>query len=77
MIKGVFLGVCISVFVISFIVIIAYFAGGLAPNPITGAVVGQEQFAIYAVVSLVISFVIGMAVILKFPKIKFQLLNSN
>lgn len=67
-IKGIILGISTAVFLTSLIFIIAGFLGGIKENIITGAVLGSNQLAAYSIIPLVLSFVIGLFVILTMKK---------
>tara|TARA_Y100000310_G_C20365396_1_gene660927 strand:+ start:162 stop:371 length:210 start_codon:yes stop_codon:yes gene_type:complete len=62
--KGIILGACIAVFITSLILTITGFTNTLKENIITGAVLGPSQLATYSIIPLVLSFVIGIFIIL-------------
>ena len=59
MLKGILLGICSSVFVVSLILTISGFSGNLEPNLITGNVIGPSQLTNYSVIALIGSFIAG------------------
>ena len=63
MIKPIALGASIAVFITSLIFIVVGFFGGLKENIITGAVLGSQQFATYAIIPLVLSVIVGLIVV--------------
>jgi hypothetical protein len=66
--KGIILGACIATFVTSLIFIITGFFKGLKENIITGAVIGPQQLAAYSIIPLVLSFIIGLFIVLTIKK---------
>ena len=63
MIKGLLLATTIAVFITSLIFTITGFLNLLQKNIITGAVIGSQQLAVYSVIPLVLSFIIGVGII--------------
>ncbi len=62
------LGVSIATFFVSLVFIISGFAKGLKPNIITGNVIGPSQLASYSIIVLVVSFIVGMIIVMSMRK---------
>lgn len=71
MIKGFALSITIAIFLTSFIFSISSLTGNLKPNLITGAVVGTNTFASYSIVAMILSFVIGLCILVISRKISY------
>jgi len=70
MIRGIFLGIGLAIFITSGILITTGYTGVLQENLITGAIIGANDLASYAIATLVISAVIILLVILSLKKRK-------
>jgi hypothetical protein len=66
--KGIILGVCIATFVTSLTFTIASLFGSVKENLITGSAIGSGQLAIYSIVPLIISFIVGIFILLTITK---------
>lgn len=68
MIKGILLGVCASVFIVSLVFSLSGLTDNLQENLIMGAVIGPQQMVSYAIIPLVISAIAGLLIVLSFRK---------
>ena len=68
MIKGILLGICISVFIVSLILVSTSTLGALNANIITGTAIGEGVLVSYSILSLVFSFIAGFIIILLMRK---------
>jgi hypothetical protein len=64
MIKGVFLAIFASIFLVSLIFIISNLTGNLQENLVTGAIIGQGKIISYSIISLTLSLIASLGVIL-------------
>ncbi len=64
MIKGILLGISISVFIVSLIFTFSGTSGNLQENIITGNVIGSLQLTGFAAAGLIVSFVLGFFAVL-------------
>jgi hypothetical protein len=60
MLKGVFLGISIACFLVSFIFFITSTAGYLQANVITGSVISPNKLTFYSLIGLAASFITGV-----------------
>ena len=63
MIKGILLGICLSMFIVSSILIFSGTTGRLQENLITGAVINPGTVFSYAIVTLFLSVISGLFII--------------
>jgi hypothetical protein len=68
MIKGIFLGICASVFIVSLAFSLSGLTGNLQENLVTGAAIGPKQLINYSILPLIFSFVAGFLLVLSFRK---------
>lgn len=64
MIKGILLGICASVFIVSFIFLLSGTFGGLQENIITGHAIGEGTMIGFSFTGLILSFILGMLVVM-------------
>ncbi len=72
MIKGIMLGICIAVFVVSLIFLSTGMTGNLHENLITGAVVGLNLITSFSLITLILSFIIMVFILLTLRKSSAQ-----
>jgi hypothetical protein len=63
MLKGILLGISMSVFIVSLIIFVAGLTGGLQENILTGAVIGPGEAITYSAASLLLSGILVLLVI--------------
>ena len=68
MIKPIALGISSAAFLTFTFFIVAGFTNLLKENIITGAVIGTEELAVYSILPLILSFMVGAFIVLSMKK---------